>query len=93
MVVALDLPSMGVGTEAVIQSEEKHTRVKVKQLICGSLNGKRITQFTAICTLDRDRGALEGAAARNWKVGCQSPSPAARDSTRRGESCRREKLR
>ena len=27
------------------ESEEKHLRLRVKQLICGSLNGARIRQF------------------------------------------------
>ena len=44
---------MGRGTEAGLkipilgqksESEEKHLRLRVKQLICGSLNGMRIRQ-------------------------------------------------
>ena len=47
----LDLPLVGGGTEARVQaphegncleSEEKHLRLRVKQLICGNLNGMRI---------------------------------------------------
>ena len=53
VLVGLDLPSAGRGTEAGIQSphwgnclsQEKHLRLRVKQLICGSLNGMRIRQF------------------------------------------------
>ena len=50
MLIGLDLPSARVGTEAgglistggqLSGSEEKHLR-RVKQLICGSLNGMRI---------------------------------------------------
>ena len=51
--VGVDLPSVGGGTEAggliptvgqLSESEEKHLRLRVKQLICGSLNGMRIRQ-------------------------------------------------
>ena len=54
MLLELDLPSAGRGTEAegpiptegqLSESEEKHLRLRVKQLICGSLNGMRIRQF------------------------------------------------
>ena len=53
VLVGLDLPLMGGGTEAggpvltlgqLSESEEKHLRLRVKQLICGSLNGMRIRQ-------------------------------------------------
>ena len=48
-----DLPLVGGGTEAGLkipilgqlsESEEKHLRLRVKQLICGNLNGMRIIQ-------------------------------------------------
>ena len=51
--VELDLPLVGGGTEAGLkipilgqqfESEEKHLRLRVKQPICGSLNGMRIRQ-------------------------------------------------
>ena len=51
--VGLDEPWAGRGTEAEVQSphwgnlsesKEKHLRLRVKQLICGSLNGMRIRQ-------------------------------------------------
>ena len=51
--VGLDLPLAGGETEAGVQiptwgqlseSEEKHLKLRVKQLICGSLNGMRIRQ-------------------------------------------------
>jgi len=49
MLVGLDLPSAGRGSRGLIltsgqlsESEEKHLRLRVKQLICGSLNGMRI---------------------------------------------------
>ena len=53
VLVGLGLPSAGEGTEAGVQpphrgqlseSEEKHLRLRMKQLICGSLNGMRIGQ-------------------------------------------------
>ena len=49
--VGLGLPSTGGGTEAgsdphirATESEEKHFRLRVKQLSCGSLNAMRIRQ-------------------------------------------------
>ena len=52
MLVRLDLPLAGGGTSRgpiptsgqLSESEEKHLRLRVKQLICGSLNGRRIRQ-------------------------------------------------
>ena len=53
MLLGLDLPSVGGGTESegpiptggqLSESEEKHLRLRVKQLICGMLNGMRIRQ-------------------------------------------------
>ena len=53
VLVGLDLPLMGGGTEAggpvptvgqLSESEEKHLRLRVKQLISGSLNEMRIRQ-------------------------------------------------
>ena len=46
ILVGLDQPLAGGGTEAgqLSESEEKHLRLRVKQLICGSLNGMRIRQ-------------------------------------------------
>ena len=52
-VLGLDLPLEGGGTESggtiptsgqLSESEEKHLRLRVKQLICGSLNVMRIRQ-------------------------------------------------
>ena len=54
MLVGLHLPLAGGGTEAgvfliptlgqVSESEEIYLRLRVKQLVCGSLNGIRIRQ-------------------------------------------------
>jgi len=47
------------------KSEEKHLRLRVKQLICGSLNGMRDKQslLQPYITPDRDAGPLEGTVA------------------------------
>ena len=53
-------------------SEEKHLGLKVKQLACDSLNGVRITQIilaTAICTLGRNAGPLEGTLTGSFSRG------------------------
>ena len=54
VLVGWGLPLVGGGTEAVVrsiptsgqlsESEEKHSKLRVKQPICGSLNGMRIRQ-------------------------------------------------
>ena len=53
VLVGMDLPSVSGGTEVggpiptsgqLSELEEKHLRLRVKQLIVGSLNGKRIRQ-------------------------------------------------
>ena len=52
VLVGLDLPSVGGRTETghvptsgqLSESEEKHLRLRVKQLICGSLNGMRFRE-------------------------------------------------
>ena len=52
------------------ESNETHLRLRVKQLICGSLNGMRIRQsLTAIHTSDRDMDPLEGAVAGSQSLG------------------------
>ena len=52
MLVGLDLPSAGRGKSRdpiptsgqLSESEETHLRLRMKQLICGSLNGRKIRQ-------------------------------------------------
>ena len=53
VLVGLDLPHLRVGKlkqgsnshiRELSEAEEKHLRLRVKQLICGSLNGMRIRQ-------------------------------------------------
>ena len=54
----------------LFEPEEKHLRLRVKQLIYGSLNGMRIRQsLTAIHTSDRDMDPLEGAVAGSQSLG------------------------
>ena len=53
VLLGLDLPLPGGGTETgpiptlvpLSESEEKYLRLRVKQLMCGSLNGMRIRQY------------------------------------------------
>ena len=54
MLVEMDLPLVGGGTEAgglittseqLSGSEEKHLKLRMKQMICGSVNGMRIRQY------------------------------------------------
>ena len=57
-------------------------RLRVKPLICDSINGMRIIQTVlaiAIQTPDRDTGPLEGAAAGSWSIGIVEQS--------QGEGC------
>ena len=72
----MDLPSAGGGTEAggpiptvgqLSESGEKHLRLRVKQLTCGSLNGMRLL---AVAMHTLDTGPLEGTArSRSWSLG------------------------
>ena len=43
MLVGLDLPLAGT-SRPLSESKEEHLRLRMKQLICGSLNGMRIRQ-------------------------------------------------
>ena len=71
---------MGGGTEAGVLSpqwgnclsqKKKHLRLKVKQLISGSLNGieNQTDLARAVCTLDRDAGPLEHAVVGSCSIG------------------------
>ena len=88
MFLGQDLPLEGGGTEAggpiptagqSSESEEKHLRLRVKQLICGSLNGMRIRQSSLQPSIpktgmqvpekDTERGwelALRDCGAISW---------------------------
>ena len=63
------------------ESEEKCLRLRVKQLICGSLNGIRIKTVlaAAIHTWHRDTNQPEGRAAGGWSLGIVEQS--------QGEGC------
>ena len=51
-------------------SEEKHFRLRVKQLIYGSLKGVRIRQsLLQPYVPDRDIDPLKGTAAGSWSLG------------------------
>ena len=60
------------------ESEEKHLRLRVKQLICIS-NENQTVLATAIHTPGRHSGPLEGAAAGSWSLGTVEQS--------QGEGC------
>ena len=58
--------------ETVQGTEEKHSRLRVKQLICESLNGMRITETilaAAICSLGRGmQGRKVPWKAQGWEL-------------------------
>ena len=61
------------------ESEEKRLRLRVKQLVSGSLNGMRIRQSLPqpYEPPDRDTGPLEGAAAGSLGLGIVEQSQGA----------------
>ena len=75
VLVGLDLPSVGWGTEAgsnthigqLSESEEKHLRLTVKQPICGSLNGMRIRQALPQPYIPRTRMRSPGRQS-GWEL-------------------------
>ena len=88
VLVELDLPSVvggaGAGEDGsrgliptpgqLSESEEKHLRLRVKQLICGSLNGMRSPGRSSGWVLEfRDCGAIPGRGllltAETWTKG------------------------
>ena len=73
MLVGPDLSSVGGGTKAGVpiptlgqssESEEKLLRLRLKQLICDSLNGQTLLQ--PYIPRDRSAGSLGGPAAGSW---------------------------
>ena len=50
----------------VIESEEKHLRLRVKQLTCGCLNGMRISPCQSHTYAGRNVGLLEGRGS--WEL-------------------------
>ena len=96
----MDLPLVGGGTETGVQhphqgnclgqlfGSETHFSLRVKQLICDSLKGMRITETilaAAKCIPDRDMGPLEGTEAGSWSVGLWS-NPRVRSAIDRRET-------
>ena len=97
--VGLDLPLVGGGTEAEVQiatlgqlfgTKGKHLRLRVKQLICDSLNEMRITQtiFSAATGMwvPQKAQSLEAGSYRLWSnlrvrpaIDCMQTAP--RDMT------------
>ena len=78
VLVGLDLPFTGWGAETGVrspvgqlsESEEKHLRLRVEQLICGSLNGMSQTVLAAAIHMPgRNVSLLEEAAAGTWSLG------------------------
>ena len=80
MLVGLDLPSVGGGTEAGVQSphqgnclesEEKHLKAETEtaDLWQPKWNENQTVLAEAIHTWDRNTGLLEGAAAGSWSLG------------------------
>ena len=85
MLVGLDLPSVGGGTEAGVQSphqgnclesEEKHLKAETEtaDLWQPKWNENQTVLVTAIHSLDRDAGPMEGAAAGSWSLGIEEQS-------------------
>ena len=71
------IPTVGQLSE----SEEKYLRLRVKQLICGSLNGMKIRQFLPQPYIPQTGMQVpwEGAAVRGWNLGIVEQS--------QGEGC------
>ena len=61
------------------ESEEKHLRLRVKQLICGSLNGMRIRQSLLQPYVPWTGMLVEGTVAGSWSLGIVGQS--------QGEGC------
>ena len=79
VLVGLDLPSVGGGTEAGVQSPQRGNCLSQRRNIKAERetadlwqpkwNENQTVLAAAIHTLDRDTGSLEGTAARSWSLG------------------------
>ena len=78
VLVRLDLPSVGGGTEAGVQSTHWGNCLSQRRNIYESepadlwqpkCNENQTVLAAAICILDKDAGPLEGAAAESWNLG------------------------
>ena len=57
--------------EETVQGTEKHSRLRVKQLVCERLNGMRITETilaAAIHSPERDAGTHVPWEAQGWEL-------------------------
>ena len=89
MLIGLDLPSAGGGTEAGFDShigaivwvrgETFKAESEAADLWQPEWDEHQTVFATAICTPDRDTGPLEGAVAGNWSLGIVGQS--------QGEGC------
>jgi len=63
------------------ESEEKHLRLRVKQLTCGSLNGMRVRQslLRPYIPWTGTQVPLEGTSAGSWSLGSNHRARAAVD--------------
>ena len=60
------IPTLG----QLLGLEEKHFRLRVKQLICGSLNGLRITQTILAAAIPR-QGCRSPRKHSGWELECR----------------------
>ena len=78
--IGLDLPSacgemkpeFNPNIGQLFGTEDKQLRLRVKQLICDSLNGMKITQtiFAAAIHIPyKNTGPLDGTVAGSWSIG------------------------
>ena len=76
--VGLELPAVGGGTEAGVQSTHWGNCLSQRRNIYESepadlwqpkCNENQTVLAAAICILDKDAGPLEGAAAESWNLG------------------------
>ena len=82
MLVGLDLPSTGRGTEAggnCLGQRRNNAESETVDLWEPKWNENQTVLATAIHTLDRDTSPLEGAAAGSWSLGIVEQS--------QGEGC------
>ena len=78
MSVGLDLPLAGGGIEAGVQppyqgnclGQKRNTRLRVKQLICGSVNGMRIRQLLLKPSYP-GQGHTSPRRHSSWKLECR----------------------
>ena len=68
---------MPLEAEETVQGTEKHSRLRVKQLVCEHLNGMRITETilaSAIHSPERDAGTHVPWEAQGWELERRDPA-------------------